>query len=429
MVAILREPVYVDHYFRAVADSVPDLADRASAVMAAIELVRTEQWEPTPIGRDDYDYESDWSIVDTVAFEVITAFANKNSELAADLDVCWARSSELVRRLPEDLPGIDIYDDASEFDDPLNRAIDRPYGKALQTVLALGGWEHRNQGAASGRLVAILDEVLPVPGAVGLELRSVLASSRPFLETVVPGWLDARADALFGPSPLGTITFDQTLKWSRPTAWFYGRYKSELIAAARRGANHSMSWLLIAYLWDELGYTFSDLVGGLAGHVPALKTAAEEIASVIQDIAPGDPILDRGLAFWVDLLDADRGVVPAETLIGAGRWTFVKAAGEERWFELLDRTLSVTGGEIDMAVEIADRCKEAQPSSRGLRMLRLMVGHGEPWEQHHIETTAVDALRAAAKQPIDEEFNMLRTRLIERGRHEAANIAPESPDD
>ncbi len=291
-------------------------------------------------------------------------------------------------------------------------------------MLALGGWEHRNCGAASSRLADILDKVLGILGAVGLQLRSVLASSRPFLESVAPDWLHTRADNLFGPTPLGTITFDQTLKWSRPTKWFYDRYRAQLHAAARRGADHAASWLLIAFLWDEPGYTSASIIGGVAGNVPAMKATAEEVATLMQDLKPGDPMVDRGLRFWEDMLEANRGVVPAEALVGAGRWAFVDAVDEERWFELMGRTIDLTGGEIEMAIEIADRCKQPQPSSRGLRILRMMLGHGEPWEQHHIETASVEALRAAAKRPVDAEFDLLRTRLIQRGRHETADIVP-----
>ena len=55
----------------------------------------------------------------------------------------------------------------------------------------------------------------------------------------------------------------------------------------------------------------------------------------------------------------------------------------------------------------------------------MMIGHGEPWEQHHIETLGVKALRVASRSPVDEQFHLLRTRLIDRGKHEAADITPE----
>lgn len=428
VVTLLREPVYVDHYFRAVADQAVEVGDRAHALLEAVSLVRSAQWDPTPLGRDDgFDYEPDWSVVDTVTVEMVGAFANKNGQLAADIDLCWELVTGLLRQLPDDLPGIDVYEDASEHDGPLNRAINRPYGKALEAALALGGWEHRNQGSASPRLFEVLDEVLSVPGAVGLELRAVLARTRPFIEAVAAAWLDARASDLFGPTPLGQGTFDQTVKWSRATPWFLSRYRAELAAAAHRGAEHAAAWLLIGFLWEEPDYTFNAVVGGLAGDVAALKATAEEMASLIQDMNAGDPMVDRGLVFWEDLLQSDRSLVPAAALVGLGRWTFVDAVEAERWFELMDRTLALTGGDIDMAIEIADRCKETQPSTRGLRMLRVMLGHGEPWERDYVQAAGVEALRAAANYPVDEEFELLRTQLIERGRDDAADIVAEPP--
>lgn len=420
----LREPVYVDHYFRAIAHEAANLTDRAKVVMGAVNVVRAEAWEPEAIGHDDYDYEFDWSVVDTVTVEMIAALANKDGELEADIDLCWELAIALLRALPVDMPEIDTDKDPAEFDDPLNRAINRPYGTGLEAVLALAGWEHRNQGAASVRLVDALDGVLAIPGAVGLELRAIVARSRPYLETVAREWLEARLSELFGTDQLGTWTFDLTLKWSRPTTWFYDRYQVELVAAARRGAEHGVSWLLIAYLWDQPGYTLSSIVSGLVADVAALKAAATEMASLLHGAKEDDPMVNRGLRFWEELLKADRGVIPPAVLVGLGRWTLVDAVDEDRWSDLMDVTLAITGGEIDMASEIAERCKEAQPSSRALRMLRALIGHGEPWERHHIETLGVEALREASKHATSVEFDLLRTRLIERGRHEAADVKP-----
>jgi hypothetical protein len=355
---------------------------------------------------------------------MIGAFANDEGELGSDLDLCWEVSVQVLRDLPEELPEIEPDRITSRADDPLHRAINKSYGKALDSVLALGGWEHRNRGAASVRLVEVLNDVLAVPGAVGLELRSVLARSRPFLERVSRQWIDARAKDLFSSDPLGTLAFEQTLKWSHPTTWFFERYRAELGEAARRGVEHAVSWLLTGYLWDEAGYTFDNIIRALSRDVAALRAAADEMASLLQDIEVGHPVLVRGLQFWAHLLDADRGLVPIDALVGLGRWTFVKAVDDERWIELMGRTLELTDGEIEMPSEIADRCKEVQPSSRALRMLRLMIGHGEPWERYHTETTGVEALRLAARHDVDEEFSLLRTRLIERGRHEVVEISP-----
>lgn len=423
VVSALREPVYVDHYFRAVSASAEHLADRADALLAAVDVIRAERWEPTPLGDDSYDYDADWSTADTTIVDAIAALANKNATLAGVLNACWRLVTELLARRSKDSSADQIEeDDSDELNDPLNRAINRPYGRALLAALALGGWEHRNQGAASARLGGVLDEILAVPGVLGLELRAVLAAYRPLVETIVPTWLHTYADDLFTAKPLGPTTFEQTLKYSKPTRWFLERFADELAAAARRGTENAVGWLLVAVLWDVPSYTAGGVTSALAGNVPALRAAAERIAWLMQPLEAGDPMIERGLRFWNDLIEADRSVVPAAVLAGAGRWIFVTAITPEQWLTHTTRTLDITAGVTDMAIEIADRCKEIQPSSQALRILRLMIGHGEPWEQHHVESAGVDALRLAADSDVDDEFEQLRTRLIERGRHEATDI-------
>ena len=424
VVAALREPIYVDHYFRALTNSPALLTDRAASLIAAVELIRAKRWEPAIVGTDSYDFEPDWSVVDTVVVEMIRALANNDAELDETIDRCWELALELLHQLPDELPDIDEPDTPSMGNDPLNRAINHPYGQALQAVVVLGAWEHRNRGAASHRLADTLDEVLNVPGAIGVELRAVLASIRRVLEGVAQPWLGARADELFGNNVMGTITFDQTLKYSQPTAWFYRGYQKGLLAAARRRADHAIAWLLLAYLWQEPDYDFATIIKGVCGNLDALKSAAEEVAVLVQDVDPDSSTLKRAISFWEDLLNADRQLVPRDALVGAGRWAFVTGVDPHRWLLLIDRTIEITRGEIDYAIEVAERAKDAQPSDVGLRILRRMIGHGEPWEQQHIETVAVQALELAAPHAVGSEFRPLRTRLIERGRHEATDIHP-----
>lgn len=79
---------------------------------------------------------------------------------------------------------------------------------------------------------------------------------------------------------------------------------------------------------------------------------------------------------------------------------------------------------------MADRCKTAHASGNSTRILLLLLGQGEPWEQNYVARAAIETLRAVAGDPVDENFRRLRTRLIELGFHEAAEIAAdEGPDD
>lgn len=422
VVGTLREPVYVVHYFRAIAANATRVAERAPSLMRAIELVRREQWEPFGIGRDDFEFEPDWSGVDAVAVELVDALADADADLGSDLSYCWAFVSGMARALPDDLGAIEQYHEASDFSDSLNRAINSRYGKGLQAALALGGWEHRQLGAASQRLTRILTDVLGVDGAVGLELRSVIAASRPFVEVIAADWLAHHHDVLFGDK-LGPPTFEQTLKYSRPTEMFYARSLDRLLAAAWREADHAIAWLLIAHLWDEPGYTFERIIGGLAGQASALAEVGNEIARLSGDAADQAHLIQRGISFWEQLLAEADGRVPVSALRGLGRWALVRQLERTTWLELTERTVSLTKGEIDHATEVAERCRDEQPSPTGLRILAGILGHGERWEQHHVETVSVEALRAAAQGELaDETFVYLRERLIQRGRHDAATV-------
>ena len=102
----------------------------------------------------------------------------------------------------------------------------------------------------------------------------------------------------------------------------------------------------------------------------------------------------------------------------------------EGWLELTEGSVAKTGGQIAYAVEVADRCSKVQPSSAALRILLAVLGHGDAWEQHHIDGVALEALRSAADGGIDDEaFVHLRERLIQRGRHEATNTRSQRTDD
>lgn len=423
IVRALREPVYVDHYFRAIAASAAKVATQAPALLRAVELVRCERWEPAELGRDDFDYEPDWSMVDTASVEMVDALADADADLEADLPLCWTLASQLASSLPDDLGTIDQYSDRSNQDDPLNRAINRAYGKGLRAVLALGGWEHRNTGSASPSLSHLLTEVLAVGGAVGLELRSIVASSRPFVEAIAGDWLARYHDVLFGDA-LGQVTFDQTLKWSRPTKEFYSHALDRLLDAARRGADNAVAWLLIGYLSEEPGYTFDRIIDGAVGADSALIEIGREIGHLTGDVPPDrKDLIQRGIAGWEGILAEANRRVPASALIGLGTWAPAKNLEERTWLELTERTVGVTGGQIEMVTEVAERCRDAQPSSAGLRILNAVLGQSDTWERHHVAMIGIEALRAARDGGLaNESVRQLQDSLLQRGHHDAAAI-------
>ena len=67
---------------------------------------------------------------------MIGALANHDGNLFADLDLCWEIAIEQVHLLPDSFPDLGGQQ-AARSDAPLNRAINQPYGKALEAVLWL----------------------------------------------------------------------------------------------------------------------------------------------------------------------------------------------------------------------------------------------------------------------------------------------------
>lgn len=425
MVRALREPVYIDHYLSSLKASATQIVDRAPAIVAATKVVTTERWEPAQIGSDDFDFEDDWSQVDISAVELIDALADADADLNDDLAGCWQLALRLANDHHDDASQADLYVDSERQDDPLHDAINSSHGRGLQAVIALGGWEFRRTGAASEQLTTTLTSVLLLEGAVGLQLRAVIAASRAFIEAIASEWIDEHDDTLFGDD-LGSVTFDQTLKYSRPTRVFFERSLDRLLRAARRDATNAVTWLLIAYLWEVPGYSFDRVIRGLARHDRALAKVAREIGRLSIDVPPDQRVItERGIAFWEQMLDRAGDDVPAVALAGSGGWALGTELPPDRWLELTERTVGITGGVIDCASEVAERCRDLQPEPAGLRVLAAIAGHGEQWEQYHVEEIGVEALRAAAAAGlVDDSFRSLRERLIQRGRHDAAGVGP-----
>jgi len=420
VVRALREPVYVLHYFNALIEQAAQTAPRGSLLLDAATLARTARWEPTILGRDDFDFEPDWHNVDTATVDLAAALANNDADLTGHLDAVWTWAGDLV-----DLTA-DANSRTSAFEghDALTRAINTPGGRGLQAALALAGWELRHYGTVQPRLASLLDEVVRVPGPVGMEYRAILAERRANLEAIAPDWLETNAATLFSDDDTGRETFDLTLKYGRPTPWFYRHFSKDLFTAARRDAENAVALLLLAMLHHETGYTIDAVITGLRGHTTALATSVNEVAFLVQSCIADDPYLAAAIEFWQALLDAGRRVVPPEALRSSGRWAFVTALPDQTWERLTLKTLELTNGTIDMPIEVADRCKNMQPSDRSNRIIFLMLGKGEPWEQHYVAQAGIETLKSVAADQLSlgENFRRLQTRLIQLGYHEAAEM-------
>lgn len=422
----LREPAYIQRYLRVIERNAKDLSDQVGPVMNVIELVRSEPWVPAQITRDEVDRDVAWSGLDQTVIKVIAAFANAEADLGEHLDPAWDIIEQLVRNLPDELPPLPDTHDPETHDDAYGRAINRTYGQALEAAVSLGWLGNRRDGWPPERFTDTLDWVLTVPGSIGAELRSILAALRLVLESSAKDWLERRHRDLFA-GDTGRIAFEATLKYPRsPTPWLYANYKARIACAALDGVPNAVALPLVGYLWEVDGFTIPGILGSYKGDAAVLRQTAEEIASLVQDFDPNDPMVTRALEFWDGMLDGAGSTVPKESLTGAGRWAFVSAVPRNQLLSRFDRTTRLTGGAVDLGSEVADLCRDAQPSASGLTILTRMQGIGEVWEIDHTGRAGLDALNAAAGHGLDPEFNRLRHRLIELGFHAAADINDEA---
>lgn len=421
----LREPIYVEHYFRALAGVATSVATQATALISAIELVRRERWEPSVIGSDDFEYERNWSSADLASIQLIRMLADADADLTDSISRCWDISTSQTMALPDDHGAADKYERRSEQESPINRAINAPYGNGLQAVIALGGWEFRRSEAQSMRLGAVLTDVLAIEGAVGVELRAIIARSRPYLETIASDWMERHHQQLF-EGVLGSITFDQTIKYSHPTKRLFQQSFQRFIDAALRSSDHAAKYLIVANLWEHPGYTFDTIIDGLAGETGPLADLSRELPLLVRGLSDDQAeIFERGIALWEELLGETRQRIPASALRGLGGWSMAMEIADERWLALTEQTVKLTGGEISYMIEVAERCRDAQPAPEGLRIIAELLGHGERDEQNYVGEVGVEALRAAVAAGLDDEaVTDLRERLVQRGRHEAASVVP-----
>lgn len=220
---------------------------------------------------------------------------------------------------------------------------------------------------------------------------------------------------------------DLTLKHSSHiTPWLLRNLREELFAAARRSTPNATTALLLGMLHREPGYSSEQIIHGLRTAPDALAAAVTDITTLVQDTPPDAPEMTTAIGFWRALLDAPRTAVPTKALRSAGRWAVVTCIPDESWALLTLDTIRTTESNIDFGLEIAERCATAPIPGTSTRILLLLQGRGEPWEQTEIAKAAIQALTSISQTRTDENFAALRLRLIELGHHQAVDLSPYS---
>ena len=417
VVTALVQPLYIEHYFRALTEQAADIVRQAPAVLAAaLAQPPAGGGQAADQDMEEASYREDWQ---KAVLDLAKALANEDCDLAASLNDLWERALTAVRSAPGTDIGLLFTDN-----DPLTSAINRTWGHGLQTVLALAAWEFRSHGTVRPEFEQALNAVVGTVRSAGLEFRAILASRRPLLEAIAAPWLEAHAAALFREGALAQETFDLTIRWSQPTMWLYREFTDELFGAALRGADNAIRLIVVAALREMEGYDLGTVINRLGKGTAALATAAEDAAFLVQDAEPGSPHITVAIRFWTVLLDTGRAKVPAQVLTGLGRWAFVDNIDDDQWAYLTARTLAATDGRVDYPISVADRAARLLPSGTSRSIFLRLLDNGEPWERHHAAIKALDVLRACTTQPADDTFRRLRTRIIDLGYHEATTINP-----
>jgi hypothetical protein len=420
VVRTLREPIYVEHYFRGLTETITDVVPLAAALLTAATQAsdRRAPAEVTASVENGLDRRG----LDSAILDLISALAIHDGDIAGRLDQAWDWALKAIQEAPEVDDGL-----PSAEDDPTIAALNRLWGRGLRTVLALATWEFRQNGTIRDQFEHCLDAVTERSDLVGLEFRAILVLHLPLLAGIAQPWLDAHADGLFRRGALARPTLDLAVQAGGPPMWTYDNLAAELFDAARRNVDNAAGKIATATLHEYGGYDFDQVIRQLRTDSTALAAVADSVTFQVQGVEPGSPLLSRALGFWTHLLDSDRTAVPGGALVGLGRWAFVSDLDNDRWAQLTLRTLKASNGRIDYSISVTDRAATIPPNTTSRQILLYLLDNGEPWERYHAAQKALEVLRATTP-PADDSAHRLRTRLIDLGYHDATDITFDETD-
>ena len=406
---LLREPVYLSHYMRGIAeaeslDGVPpgELAD-------LILLAFAHPWQPTAMGDPTYDYDPDWRETETAALDLIIALARQDLGLAGREDAIWGLLEHQVRDRSKatSAPGMDTR----------TQALSRPCTCALQAMLDLMGYEHRRDGTVRDAALNLLTATLAVSGLDGEHYRAIIAPRIAFVRHVAPRWAEEHRDRLFrggAPGSLGQMAIDLALAYGLPDPWLLEHFRGQVQDAVRRAMDNALDHYLVAMLRAVPGYNVDDAVTFLRS-LGKLSDAGQALGRLLgsSETAAGHVVL--AAQFWEKAIDISRDI--PESLTGFGWYANIPGLDDVTWNRLTRQTLTVTRGRIDWAHRVADRAAHQQPSPDTLEIhSQLLRGLSDYWEQRLVLDIATTAIKKATDRQTDTaEYERLRTVLLERG--------------
>ncbi|MDR7172838.1 hypothetical protein J2W56_006604 [Nocardia kruczakiae] len=407
---------FIERYIRGLTASAADIVnsgrDVVSAALACLVSSVDHSHPPQVVGE-----VAELEGLQMALLELVASLANRDVDLAGQLDELWRACTDVINSVPED---------GEVSASPLERVLNSVWGHGLRTMLALAGWEHRKNGTVREQFTQTLDRLLTLVTASGLEFRALLASSRPFLESIADDWLEARLLLLFRNAPFGEQTFELTLKWAHPTAWLCDHCCSDLFEAAKRDAHNAARVIALAVVHEAPGYDLDTVLNRLTNHPSALAEAVEHVAYLVQAVDNDSPTLRVAVAVWHRLLDAGLNPQQASALIGLGRWSFVDRIDDAQWLRLTARTLEQTNGHIAYPTSVADRVARGTVTADSCRVFIQLLDNSDEWDRPYVATKAIAMLRdnPGHAHAVHNGDCGLRIRLIDLGFFDARNNHP-----
>jgi hypothetical protein len=421
MAALLREPVYISHYLRGLADAASLEGLPIDQLIDVVMLTTTHPWAATELGDRTFDYDPDWRGAVSASVDLTAELARSDVGFGGREDEIWAF---LLAQAEDRADGAALSDG-----DPLTQAINRPCTRSLQAVFNFMGYEYRVRGAVRPAALELLTRSLALPGDDGLQHRAIIAPRLAFLRHVAADWVDAHRDQLFGDRAsyqLGQPTMDLALRWGQPYPWLLETYPQLVREAVSRSVDRALDHYLFAMLRGIPEYNVEDVTRHLRA-MGAVSEAAKVLGAGLSNDNASTESGTTAARFWQCALRSNPN---ANTLAGFGWYADITILDDATWSDLTRRTLSLTHGAIDRARDVAGRAAHVTPSPDTLEILNQLIrGGGEVWEQYFILTAASEAVAHAPHSVTEsEEYERLRTALLERG----IEIPPdqlEPPDD
>jgi hypothetical protein len=371
--------------------------------------VRAHPWGVEVLGRDDFDYDHDWSGAEQAAVDVLKAMADKDLGFAERDDEVWSVLDAEAR--DRGAPSRII----SGARDPLDSAISRRCTRALEAVLSFMAQEFRLTGAARLAAFELLEEALGLEGSDGAEHRAIIATRLGFLRHIAPQWVDDVADLMFGdaaPKGLAQVTADLAIKWGRPNRWLCERYRSLLRDAVSRGVDHALDHLMIAMLWTITGYSVDENIAFLRQTSALLSDAGEVLGRLLRHDDADEAHIATAVSFW----DAANATADADSLAGFGWLAEVEQLDADVWAIRTMATLAVAGGRIDWSQKVSERAASLEPSMTTLAIMNSLIrGASDEWDRRGNIERAVELIRSADELAGTPDYERLRTTLLERG--------------